>query len=28
MAEPTTQGKAQGATRQLFIDVLAQADIS
>jgi len=28
MAEPTTQGKAQGATRQLFIDVLAQANIS
>jgi len=27
MVEPTTQGKAQGATRQLFIDVLAQANI-
>ena len=27
MAESTTQGKAQGAIRQLFIDVLAQANI-
>jgi len=27
MAEATTQGKAQGATRQLFIDVQAQANI-
>jgi len=27
MAEPTTQGKALGEARQLFIDVLAQANI-
>jgi len=27
MAESTTQGKVQSATRQLFIDVLVQANI-
>ena len=27
IAEPTTEGKAQGATRQLFIEVLAQTNI-
>ena len=27
MSEPTTEGKAQGATHQLFVEVLAQANI-